>query len=78
MKKIKYSRIFILGVLIYILFRGVTLLLGLTTAVLTLKDDDYTMKIKTKALIIRDEYLIKSDTNGVLSLIVSENEKVQN
>ena len=53
-------------------------MLGLTTAVLTLKDDDYTMKIKTKALIIRDEYLIKSDTNGVLSLIVSENEKVQN
>ena len=53
-------------------------MLGLTTTVLTLKDDDYTMKIKTKALIIRDEYLIKSDTNGVLSLIVSENEKVQN
>lgn len=76
MKKIKYSRLFILGVLIYILFKGLSILIGMNTSVLALKNDNYTMKIKTKALIIRDEYLIKSDTKGSLSLMVNENEKV--
>lgn len=66
MKKIKYSRLFILGVLIYILFKGLSILIGMNTSVLALKNDNYTMKIKTKALIIRDEYLIKSDTNSLI------------
>ena len=53
------------------------LLIGLNTSVLTLNNDNYTMKTKVKAIVIRDEYLIKSDTSGTLSLIVNENEKVQ-
>ena len=77
MKKIKYSRIFILGVLIYILFRGLIFFIGLKTPVLTLKNHDYTMKIKVKAIVIRDEYLIKSDTSGTLFVLADENEKVQ-
>ena len=36
------------------------------------------MKTRVKAIVvIRDEYLIKSDTSGTLSLLVDENEKVQ-
>lgn len=54
-----------------------TLLIGLNTSVLVLKDDFYTMKTKEKGIVIRDEYLIKSDTNGTLSLLVNSNEKVQ-
>ena len=77
MKRIKYSRIFILGVLIYILFRGLIFFIGLKTPVLTLKNHDYTMKIKVKAIVIRDEYLIKSDTSGTLFVLADENEKVQ-
>ena len=77
MKKIKYSRLFILGILIYLVFKGITLLIGLNTSVLVLKDDFYTMKVKEKCLVIRDEYLIKSDTSGTLSLLVNNNEKVQ-
>lgn len=77
MRRIKNSRLFILGVFIYILYKGIMLLIGLNTSVLTLNNDNYTMKIKVKAIVIRDEYLIKSDTSGTLSLIVNENEKVQ-
>ena len=76
MKKIKYSRLFVLGVLIYILFQGLTILLGLTTSVSTLTNKEYTIKLKTKGLVIRDEYLIKSDMGGTLCLGVDENEKV--
>lgn len=77
LKKIKYSRLFILGVFIYLIFKGITLLIGLNTSVLVLKDDFYTMKTKEKGIFIRDEYLIKSDTSGTLSLLVDNNEKVQ-
>ncbi|MCC3867345.1 HlyD family efflux transporter periplasmic adaptor subunit [Terrisporobacter mayombei] len=77
MKKIKYSRLFILGVFIYLIFKGIALIIGLNTSVLVLKDDFYTMKTKEKGIVVRDEYLIKSDTNGTLSLLVNSNEKVQ-
>lgn len=77
LKKIKYSRLFILGIFIYLIFKGITLLIGLNTSVLVLKNDFYTMKTKEKCIIIRDEYLVKSDTNGTLSLLVDNNEKVQ-
>lgn len=77
MKKIKYSRLFILGVFIYLIFKGISLIIGLNTSVLVLKDDFYTMKTKEKGIVIRDEHLIKSDTNGTLSLLVNRNEKVQ-
>lgn len=77
MKRIKYSRFFILGVFIYLIFKGITLLIGLNTSVLVLKDNFYTMKTKEKSIIIRDEYLIKSNTSGTISLLADSNEKVQ-
>lgn len=77
MKKIKYSRLFILGVFIYIIFKGITLLIGMKTSVLVLEADYYTMKTKEKCLVIRDEYLVKSDTNGKLSILIDNHEKVQ-
>lgn len=77
MKKIKYSRFFILGVFIYIMFKGITILIGLNTSVLVLKNDFYTMKINKKCIIVRDEYLVKSDTNGTLSLLADNHEKVK-
>lgn len=52
-------------------------MIGLNTSVLTLEDDYYTMKTKEKCIVIRDEYLIKSDTSGTLSLLVDNNERVQ-
>lgn len=77
MKKIKYSRLFILGVFIYLIFKGITLLIGLNTSVLVIEGNFYTMKVKEKCIIIRDEYLIKSDTSGTISLLADNHEKVQ-
>ena len=77
MKKIKYSKLFILGVFIYIIFKAISTLIGLNTSVLLLKNNHYTMKINRKCLIIRDEYLIKSDESGILSLLVDDYERVK-
>lgn len=77
MKKIKYSRFFILCVFLYLIFKGIVILIGLNTPVLVLKYDNYTMKTKEKCLVIRDEYLIKSDTSGTLQLLAENNEKVK-
>lgn len=77
MKKIKYSRVFILGIFLYLIFKGITLLIGLNTSVLTLENDFYTMKTKERCIVIRDEYLIRSDTNGTIYLPLDNNEKIQ-
>ena len=76
LKKISYSRLFILGVFIYIFFQGALFFIGLKTSTLTLENGSYTMKKKVKALLIRNEYLVKSDINGTLSLLLDENERV--
>ena len=65
-----------MGIFIYILFKAITILIGSNTSNLLLENDVYTLKKKVKALVIRDEYLVKSDTDGTLSLSVSENEKI--
>ncbi len=44
---------------------------------LTLENDFYSLKTRVKAIVIRDEYLIRSDTSGTLSLLADEKEKVQ-
>ncbi|MEG0050839.1 MAG: HlyD family efflux transporter periplasmic adaptor subunit [Terrisporobacter sp.] len=77
MRKIRYSRLFILGVVIYILFQGIVLLIGAKTSTLEMKDGNYEVKTKVKALVVRDEYLVKSDIDGTLSMLVNENDKVQ-
>ncbi len=76
LKKIKYTRVFILGVFVYILFKAIIILIGENTSNLLLENNTYTLKKKVDALVIRDEYLIKSDTDGTLSLSVGENEKI--
>ncbi len=54
------------------------MLIGLNTSVQVLKQDTYTMKTKQKCLVIRDEYLVKSDSNGKLNLLVNDKQKVSN
>lgn len=77
MKKIRYSRIFILGVFIYILFKVVLILIGANVSTMAIEPENYEIKSKEKCLVIRNEYLVKSDIDGTLALLVDENDKVK-
>ena len=77
MKKIKYSNLFILGIVIYIIFQIIRFFIGATTQTLVLENENVESKIQKKGLIIRDEKLIRADNGGYLSLYVEEDEKVK-
>ncbi|MGL5330794.1 MAG: HlyD family efflux transporter periplasmic adaptor subunit [Peptostreptococcaceae bacterium] len=76
MKKIKYSNLLVLGILIYVIFNAVTSFVSKNIKTEVLENKKSEMKIKRECLIIRDEYLLKADSNGTLDLLVKEGEKV--
>lgn len=76
MKKVKYSNLLILGIIIYLIFNGITTIISKNIKTEVLKNEKTQMKIKRECLVIRDEYLLKSDTNGTLDLLAEEGQKV--
>lgn len=76
MKKIRYSNLFILGIFIYIIFYAISSIVGKNIHTKVLENEMTDMKISRKCLIVRDEYLLKSDTNGEVNLLVDEGERV--
>lgn len=77
MKKIKRSRILILGVFVYIVFQVGSLFISKSTETLALESEELNAKIKTKGLFIREEHIVKSTEKGVLDTIYKEGEKVK-
>lgn len=77
MRKINYSKVFILGVFLYIVFQVVSTLICKNVESQVLESSKLDLKIHTKGLIIRDEYIIKSNDRGKLKLLVKEGEKVK-
>lgn len=76
MKKIKYSNLLVLGIFIYIIFNFFSSIIGKNIQTLVLENEKAEMKISRKCLIVRDEYLLKSNVGGKLNLLVEEGEKV--
>ena len=76
MKKIRCSNLFILGIFIYIIFYAISSIVGKNIHTKVLENEMTDMKISRKCLIVRDEYLLKSDTNGEVNLLVDEGERV--
>ena len=76
MKKIRYSNLFILGIFIYIIFYAISSIIGKNIHTKVLENEMTDMKISRKCLIVRDEYLLKSDINGEVKLLVDEGERV--
>ena len=76
MKKIKYSNFFLLGIFIYIIFHILSFIVSKTIQTQVLENEDNKMKISRKCIIVRDEYLLKSDINGTLNLLVDEGTRV--
>lgn len=77
MKKIRKSRLFIVGIFIYILFQVVLVLMSKSTETLALEAEELKVKISTEGIFIRDEYLVKSNQNGIVETIHDEGEKVK-
>ena len=76
MRKIKKSNLLILGIFIYIIFHVISAIIGKNIQTQVLENEKTEMKISRKCLFVRDEYLLKSGTNGTLKLLVEEGEKV--
>jgi len=76
LRKIKYSNICILGIFIYIIFQVFTSIIGKNIQTTILENEKTSMKISRKCLIIRDEYLLKSNSDGTLNLLVNEGDRV--
>ena len=77
MKKIKRSKILILGVFIYIIFQIGLVFISKNTETLALESEELKAKITTKGIFIREEYLIKSNEKGTVETIYDEGEKVK-
>lgn len=75
--KTRYSNLLILGICIYILFQIVTFFMGKFTKTLLLENKKIELKINKKGLIIREETLIKANSDGYLNMNVEEGEKVK-
>ena len=76
-RKIKYSKLFILGIIIYIIFQIGSFFIGKFTKTIVLKNEKVEFKINKKGLVIRDEILIKADSSGYLKIDIEEGEKVK-
>ena len=73
----KYSKITLLGIGFYIFFNIFINILGHNTKTVILTNEFYEFKMNKKALVIRNEEVIKSDVQGYGKLVVNNNEKVK-
>lgn len=77
MKKIKRSKVLLLGVFIYLIFQIGLVFISRSTETLALELEKLNNKIATKGIFVREEYLIKSNEKGTVELIYDEGEKVK-
>lgn len=77
MKKIRRSKVLILGVFIYLIFQISLVFLSKNTKTLALEVEEFKATMKTKGIIVREEYVITSQENGILDLKFEEGDKVR-
>lgn len=77
MEKRKYTKILTLMVFVYIILQLSMTFLGKNVNTMVLKSEKVDGKIKTKGLVIREEYVLTSESSGKLELLVKEGEKVK-
>lgn len=76
-RKIKYPKLFIIIIFIYILFQISINIIGTHIKTVVMENEEIEFKITTKGLIIRDEYLIKSDQSCYLKSVEAYGEKLK-
>lgn len=76
-RKIKYSRLFIIIIFAYILLQISINIIGKNIDTLVIESETVELKVSAKGLIIRDEYLIKSNQSGIIKSMVNSGEKLK-
>ncbi len=76
-RKIKYSRLFIIIIFAYILLQISINIIGKNIDTLVIESDTVELKVSAKGLIIRDEYLIRSNQSGIIKSMVNNGEKLK-
>lgn len=76
-RKIKYSRLFIIIIFAYILLQISINIIGKNIDTLVIESETVDLKVSAKGLIIRDEYLIRSNQNGIIKSMVNNREKLK-
>lgn len=77
MRKINYSKVMIIGIILYIFFQIIINIIGKSVKTEALESKNYEFSINKDGLIIKNETVISSDYTGVIDLLVSNNEKVK-
>lgn len=76
-RKIKHSKLFIVIIFTYIILQIFINIIGKNIKTLVIKNETIDLKINAKGLIIRDEYLVKSDKSGNIKSIAKNGEKLK-
>lgn len=76
-RNIKYSRLFIIIIFAYILLQISINIIGKNIDTLAIERETLELKVSEKGLIIRDEYLIKSNQSGIIKSMVNNGEKLK-
>ena len=74
-RKIKYSRLFIIIIFAYILLQITINIIGKNIETLVIESETIELKVRAKGLVIRDEYLIKSNQSENIKNMVKDGEK---
>jgi putative membrane fusion protein len=77
-RKIKYSKVFLIGIFAYIIINGITVFIGNNIDTLVVSNEKIEEYITTKGLLIRDEYIINSTMTGNIEAYFKEGDKVKN
>ena len=76
-RKIKYSRLFITIIFAYILLQIIINIIGKNIETLVIESETIELKVRAKGLVIRDEYLIKSNQSGNIKNMAKDGEKLK-
>lgn len=77
-RKIKYSKVFLIGIFAYIIINGITVFIGKNIDTLVVSNEKIEEYITTKGLLVRDEYIINSTMTGNIEAYFKEGDKVKN
>ena len=77
-RKIKHSKVFLIGIFAYIIINGITVFIGNNIDTLVVSNEKIEEYITTKGLLIRDEYIINSTMTGNIEAYFKEGDKVKN
>lgn len=76
--KIKFTNLFLLIIVIYILVQIILWTIGYFTRTMVLDEKDINLQVKEKGLVVMNETLVKAEDDGIIKYYIDSDEKIQN